>query len=397
MESILLKDIIQKPISGEWGLEDLYGTGIPVLRTANFTNEGIINFENVVTRNISPSKLKGKLLQKGDILLEKSGGSDRQPVGRVVYFDGQADKYGFNNFTSALRISDLTMWNPKYIFYALYANYHHGGTRKYENKTTGLHNLKVDLFIRSFSVPYATLIKQNEIVKKLDLLNHLENVCEVQLQKLDELIKSRFLELFGDPLAGNAKWPIHNLCMVADAIDPQPSHRAPPIDKNGIPYISIKDCDYNTGKIDFEKARKVNVKVLQEQKTKYQIHNGDMMIGKIGTIGYPVFLPTYETYTLSANVILIQPNKSKVQPCFLKYSLESPYVESQFDKAKHSTSQSAFGILKIRKIKVMNPELSIQNQFADFVNQVDKSKMAVQKSLDELETLKKSLMQTYFG
>lgn len=192
MESILLKDIIQKPISGEWGLEDLYGTGIPVLRTANFTNEGIINFENVVTRNISPSKLKGKLLQKGDILLEKSGGSDRQPVGRVVYFDGQADKYGFNNFTSALRISDLTMWNPKYIFYALYANYHHGGTRKYENKTTGLHNLKVDLFIRSFSVPYATLIKQNEIVKKLDLLNHLENVCEVQLQKLDELIKSKY-------------------------------------------------------------------------------------------------------------------------------------------------------------------------------------------------------------
>lgn len=190
MESILLKDIIQKPISGEWGLEDLYGTGIPVLRTANFTNEGIINFENVVTRNISSSKLKGKLLQKGDILLEKSGGSDKQPVGRVVYFDGQADKYGFNNFTSALRISDLTMWNPKYIFYALYANYHHGGTRKYENKTTGLHNLKVDLFIRSFSVPYATLIKQNEIVRKLDLLNHLENVCEVQLQKLDELVKS---------------------------------------------------------------------------------------------------------------------------------------------------------------------------------------------------------------
>lgn len=180
--------------------------------------------------------------------------------------------------------------------------------------------------------------------------------------------------MFGDPLAGNAKWPIHNLCMVADAIDPQPSHRTPPIDENGIPYVSIKDCDYNTGKIDFEKARKVNVTVLQKHKTRYQIHNGDMMIGKIGTIGYPVILPTDETYTLSANVILIQPNKFKVQPYFLKYSLESPYVESQFDKAKHSTSQSAFGILKLRKIKVMNPELSIQNQFADFVHQVDKSK-----------------------
>ena len=226
---------------------------------------------------------------------------------------------------------------------------------------------------------------QRLISSKLNLIGHLIEDHHNQLKKLDELIRSRFLELFGDPLAGNAKWPIHNLCMVADAIDPQPSHRTPPIDKNGIPYISIKDCDYNTGKIDFEKARKVNVKVLQEHKTRYQIHNGDMMIGKIGTIGYPVFLPTYETYTLSANVILIQPNKSKVQPCFLKYSLESPYVESQFDKAKHSTSQSAFGILKIRKIKVMNPELSIQNQFADFVNQVDKSKYRGTISLHLLE------------
>lgn len=228
--------------------------------------------------------------------------------------------------------------------------------------------------LSQIKIPIPSLETQKAIANILDKIDESITLRKRQLELFNQLVKSRFLELFGDPLAGNAKWPIHNLCMVADAIDPQPSHRAPPIDKNGIPYISIKDCDYNTGKIDFEKARKVNVKVLQEQKTKYQIHNGDMMIGKIGTIGYPVFLPTYETYTLSANVILIQPNKSKVQPCFLKYSLESPYVESQFDKAKHSTSQSAFGILKIRKIKVMNPELSIQNQFADFVNQVDKSK-----------------------
>ena len=251
--------------------------------------------------------------------------------------------------------------------------------------------------MKNIKIPILAYNEQLKIVKRIAVVSTLIKNKKKELGLLDEFVKSRFIEMFGDPLAGNAKWPIHNLCMVADAIDPQPSHRTPPIDENGIPYVSIKDCDYNTGKIDFEKARKVNVTVLQKHKTRYQIHNGDMMIGKIGTIGYPVILPTDETYTLSANVILIQPNKFKVQPYFLKYSLESPYVESQFDKAKHSTSQSAFGILKLRKIKVMNPELSIQNQFADFVHQVDKSKMAVQKSLDELETLKKSLMQTYFG
>lgn len=228
--------------------------------------------------------------------------------------------------------------------------------------------------MKNIKIPILAYNEQLKIVKRIAVVSTLIKNKKKELGLLDEFVKSRFIEMFGDPLAGNAKWPIHNLCMVADAIDPQPSHRTPPIDENGIPYVSIKDCDYNTGKIDFEKARKVNVTVLQKHKTRYQIHNGDMMIGKIGTIGYPVILPTDETYTLSANVILIQPNKFKVQPYFLKYSLESPYVESQFDKAKHSTSQSAFGILKLRKIKVMNPELSIQNQFADFVHQVDKSK-----------------------
>lgn len=285
----------------------------------------------------------------------------------VKYYNGKFNAYQRTYIIESLNQEVLLV---KYLFHFMefyISTLRHesiGGVIKYIK----LNNLT------DAKIPILSIMEQNQIIQRLELVATLINIKKRKIVLLDSLIRSRFLELFGDPLAGNAKWPIHNLCMVADAIDPQPSHRAPPIDKNGIPYISIKDCDYNTGKIDFEKARKVNVKVLQEQKTKYQIHNGDMMIGKIGTIGYPVFLPTYETYTLSANVILIQPNKSKVQPCFLKYSLESPYVESQFDKAKHSTSQSAFGILKIRKIKVMNPELSIQNQFADFVNQVDKSK-----------------------
>lgn len=337
-------------------------------------------------RHITDEAIKAtglKSFPKGTVLL-----SSRAPIGKVAI--AGCEMYcnqGFKNLICSESIYNL------YLYYFL------------KSKTAYLNSLGrgatfkeiLKGIVEDISIPFPVYSEQIRIAKQLQKISELISLKKGQYRYFDDIIRSRFIEMFGDPLAGNAKWPIHNLCMVADAIDPQPSHRTPPIDENGIPYVSIKDCDYNTGKIDFEKARKVNVTVLQKHKTRYQIHNGDMMIGKIGTIGYPVILPTDETYTLSANVILIQPNKFKVQPYFLKYSLESPYVESQFDKAKHSTSQSAFGILKLRKIKVMNPELSIQNQFADFVHQVDKSKMAVQKSLDELETLKKSLMQTYFG
>lgn len=81
-----LIEITGKPLSGEWGSDDLGGTGIPVLRTTNFTNEGHVNYSEVVTRQIKKKNLSEKMLRNGDIILEKSGGSDKQPVGRVVFF-----------------------------------------------------------------------------------------------------------------------------------------------------------------------------------------------------------------------------------------------------------------------------------------------------------------------
>ena len=82
---------------------------------------------------------------------------------------------------------------------------------------------------------------------------------------------------------------------------------------------------------------------------------------------------------------------------YLKYAFESAFVERQFSEAKNSTSQAAFGIQKVRTIEVMNPDIEIQRGFESFAKQVDKSKVAVQKSLDEAQKLFNSLMQEYFG
>ena len=78
-----LIEITGKVLSGEWGTDDESGNGVPVLRTTNFTNEGIVDYSNVVTRTIQKKNIDAKYLRKGDIIIEKSGGSDKQPVGRV--------------------------------------------------------------------------------------------------------------------------------------------------------------------------------------------------------------------------------------------------------------------------------------------------------------------------
>ena len=158
-----LIDITGKALSGEWGTDDETGSGIPVLRTTNFTNEGVVNYDNVVTRIISKKNIDEKYLRPGDIILEKSGGSDKQPVGRVIYYDGPEKTYLFNNFTGLLRVKDKNQWWPRYVFYSLYANYRKGGTREYENKTTGLHNLKTDAYVSRYEVKETTLGRQKQI------------------------------------------------------------------------------------------------------------------------------------------------------------------------------------------------------------------------------------------
>ena len=262
---------------------------------------------------------------------------------------------------------------PEYIYYLLLAQRWDEGANKAvmgmtQNKAT-LSNRKVKIH---------SIIAQKSIVERLDKLQKLIDDRKTQLDELETLIKARFVEMFGDPLAGTEKWSFQTVGDVADSVDPQPSHRTPPVVEGGIPYVSMKDCNYKNGTIDFAGARKVSPDVLVEHHNRYELHNGDFIIGKIGTIGNPIFVPKRDDYALSANVVLIQPNSSKVSPYFLKETFESSFVERQFLDAKNSTSQAAFGIKKVRNIKMMNPDMKTQMEFENFAIQVDKLKVEVQ-------------------
>ena len=246
-------------------------------------------------------------------------------------------------------------------------------------------------------IPDYSLDEQCNIAATLDKVTALIDRHKRKLKLLDELVKSRFIEMFGNYVFEKERWKKCCVGDVAGTVDPQPSHRTPPIDVDGIPYIGIAECNYQSRKIDFESARKVGKKVLEEHIARYELHNGDFIIGKIGTIGKPFFIPSERFYTLSANTVLIQPNSEMIAPQFLFSIFQSEYMDRIIDAEKKSTSQPAFGIQKVRAIEIPLPPIDLQNQFAAFVEQTDKSKQSVQQSLEKLETLKKSLMQEYFG
>ena len=96
-------DLVEEKISGEWGTESLNGNGVKVLRTTNFTNEGRLRFDSVVDREIDSKIVEKKKLKFGDTIIEKSGGSPNQPVGRVVLFNIKSDDpFLCNNFTGTI-------------------------------------------------------------------------------------------------------------------------------------------------------------------------------------------------------------------------------------------------------------------------------------------------------
>ena len=385
-----LIDITGKAISGEWGNDDNNGTGIPVLRTTNFTNEGVINYNNVVTRDIKKKDLSQKYLQPGDIIIEKSGGSDKQPVGRVVYFDGEPNRYLFNNFTGGLRVRNKDKWEPRYVFYALFGNYINGGTRRYENKTTGLHNLKTDQYVQDFDIKEQPIEYQKMVVTKLDDVTGLIALRKEQLTKLDELVKARFVELFGSVDCRISTFG-NEFNFISRGKSPS--------------YVECSDlavinqaCIYwdtiNYGKVKFNDNAYCGDRVLQY---------GDVLINSTGTgtLGRAnIFNSTgrSQRYMADSHVTIVR-GSATCNPVYIKCFLEQAKTQKDIYRlcVSGSTNQIELSKEKFRLLKLPVPPLELQNQFAAFVEQTDKSKLEIQQSLDKLETLKKALMQEYFG
>jgi type I restriction enzyme S subunit len=185
--SKFLYQLIDKPISGEWGTE---GGTVNVIRTANFTNQGIIDFSKVVTRNIEDKKIITKKLQEHDIIIEKSGGSPDQPVGRVVYFDKKG-LFLCNNFTSILRPKQELIF-PKYLHYILFGNHKFGFVKQFQNKTTGIINLQLPRYIKETKIPTPSLEEQKKIADILDAADSLRQKDKQLVEHYDRLSQSLF-------------------------------------------------------------------------------------------------------------------------------------------------------------------------------------------------------------
>ena len=395
-----LKEIVGKAISGEWGLDDEAGTGIPVLRTTNFTNEGIINFSDVVTRTINKKDLLQKYLRPGDIIIEKSGGSDKQPVGRVVYYDGAPDTYLFNNFTGVLRIINPAQWNSKYLFYALYANYLRGGTRKYQNKTTGLHNLKTDQYVEEFEVDEISLSEQYHVATILDKLRELISLRKQQLAKLDELVKARFVEMFGDPTSNPMGWNASTLKSVTSKIGSGATPKGGKESYQVEGITLIRSMNVHDGRFEYKDLAHINDSQA-EQLSNVEVYKNDVFINITGaSVARSCIVPDdVLPARVNQHVSIVRCKQSFFRPIFANQQFLNTSFKKlllELGEAGGATRQ-AITKQQLEDLIVVVPPLNLQEEFSVFVAHVGQQKLTIQQSLDKLEVLRRSLMQEYFG
>lgn len=399
---VRLSDIVDKAITGEWGTECSDGKkGTKVLRTTNFTNLGVINYDNVVLRDIPLSKVDTKRLKKHDIILEKSGGSDNQPVGRVVYFDNDSnDVYLCNNFTQVLRIKQ-NIACPKYLFLYLFHLHQNGTTKLLQNKTTGIRNLQVKRYM-ALEIPLPLLPVQQQIADVLDRASALIEKRKAQIDKLDLLIKSQFIEMFGDPVRNPMGWEVRKLGeIICDG--PQNGLYKPAnlytTDGTGTPILRI-DAFYD-GKITDIKALKRLICTPKEIE-RYSLRENDVVINRVNSIEYlgkcAHVTGLFERTVFESNMMRFSINPNILNALYTVTLLCSPYVYNQITRhAKKAVNQASINQSDVQDFDVLVPPLELQNKFAAFVERVEEQKAQIKKSLDLLELCYKSLMWKCFS
>ena len=279
---------------------------------------------------------------------------------------------------------------PEYLYYVV----KHMHLQKYYTGATIPH-----IYFKDYQNEEFNLANSNEQREIVEVLKNVENTIryqQMEINKFDQLIKARFIEMFGDIL-GDRTLPLVRLCELAD-IGSSKRIYANEYAESGIPFYRSKEIrELGTGlKPSIELF--IKQERYDEIKEKYGIPKvGDILIAAIGaTIGYSWIVDTASPFYYKDGNLIILSIKDNVNPIFLNHAI-GILIEDFKKKGVGGSAQLALTIEKLEKMMVVNPELELQNQFADFVQQVDKSREAVKKTLEKIQQVYDSLMQEYFG
>ena len=253
--------------------------------------------------------------------------------------------------------------------------------------------------MRKMEIKLPDLIKQKNIVSVLNKIFNLIDLRKQELLKLDELIKSRFIELFGDVYLNSKNYPIiklENIANIISGITKGRKIKEQVLEE--VPYMAVSNV--KDGYIDWTNIK--TILATKEEIDKYRLYTNDILMTEGGDpdkLGRGAILHTTLKNCIHQNHIFrVRLDCTKVLPIYFSMYLKQPKAKQYFLKcAKQTTGIATINMTQLRSLPVIIPPIEIQSIFGDFIERIDKSKAEIQNSLAKLETLKKSLMQEYFA
>lgn len=358
-----------------------------ILLRANNIKDGHINLDDVVY--VDRAKVKQEqILRTGDILVCTSSGS-KDLVGKAALVQETMD-VTFGAFCKVIRSKTL------------YANFlgDYFQSEQYKSDISkvclgiNINNLRGEHFDELLISAY-DFIKQKEIAERLDKIDFLIDKRKQQLENLDKLIKSQFIEMFGDPASNPYGWEIVTIGDVVTEVRYGTSN--PAVEGGQYPYLRMNNitCD---GHLDLSNMKYIDIS--DDEIEKYIVRKGDILFNRTNSIelvGKTCLFDLDDPMVIAGYIIRIRLNNSLL-PVVLSNYLNSNRIKDQLrSMAKGAVNQANINAKELQSIKVYLPPIDRQNKFSHFVEQTDKSKFTIKQSLEQLEILKKSLMQKYFG
>ncbi|MGL6475566.1 restriction endonuclease subunit S [Aeromonas hydrophila] len=420
---VSLGEFFAHSIAGEWGSEPTGNNDVTVFRAADFTKDCKLRLDGGVPRGISPSKLKVRQLEKNHILIEKSGGSPDQPVGRAVLYEPQDEEQiaACSNFIQRMIVKEC--YEPSFVYYLLLSLYQQNATLPYQQQTTGIINLKLDEYLELQVTTYLDRSTQRKISSILRCVDQQITLTQSQIEKVTLVKQGMMADLFSrgiDTATGQLRPSVQDapelyyetplgflpkgweaLTMQSVADDSRGSTVIGPFGSDlvasdyrpeGVPVVFVRDVKESSFRwvsdtfISNEKAQRLSA---------HSVTKGDVVVTKMGlppciAATYPDDMPCG---VITADIIRIRPNADKVLSEWLSLVINSNEVKKQVEKITAGVTRPKVTLKDFRQLQGRFPTRTEQHEILKRLNPINSSIKLGELSLAKLQRQKAGLMR----
>lgn len=404
--------------NGSWGDEPVSdGDGEYCLRAADFDYPRLAfkGEGNFVRRSYGPGAFESVRLKDGDILIEKSGGGEKTPVGRAILFDDSFTA-GFSNFMERQRVN-AQICVPEYYFYWWTAMYQQDVFTQYIKQTTGLQNLDTGTLLSQEYMPLPPLSEQVQIARAvksnlLDIQNATDQLC-AQISTLERCKSSLIHEAVTKGLDRDVptrpsgiewigsipkSWQVQQLRFaIKSMLDVD--HFMPESVDDGLPYLMIGDLAGRASEIDFNRCKQISRDDFEYLSSKSRPIRGDLIVARYATIGTCCLVDVDAKFVVSYGCLTITPNPNYLCSNFLCYYFKSDCFLNELRLKTNSNTQGNVGKEALRKARVILPPIQEQREIARYLDdrcsRIDRILDLKRQQVDVLRRRRQSLIYEY--